>query len=381
MIHLVCAANRVYRQHVCAMLASVILNTKESLSVHVLNNDFSEADKNHITATFQEYPSVNLYYYTVNDQSLAGINIITEHLTIQTLYRLLSPVLLPSNIDKVLYLDCDIIVEDDISELYAIDLEDYHLAAANELEYEAIKLLELDSDIHYFNAGVILINLDKWRREDFWLTCRDFALKHPNKLLYGDQDILNGVLRGNWKKFNVKWNSHYNFNRFQDRYVERFGMEEVGTAISEPSIIHYAGVFKPWNACCSHPDRERYFHYLDRINYSYVKYPELVLLRQYEHKKIVLFGASVAGSSSLEKLREFGVNVSYFCDNSSDKWNTMFCGLEVISPSELLALDDAVIFVTSMYAKEIAQQLSGLGLVKNQDFYDLPSIWKFSLEN
>ncbi|GIO86589.1 hypothetical protein J25TS5_35210 [Paenibacillus faecis] len=381
MIHLVCASNRAYRQHMCAMLSSVILNTSEQLSIHILNNDFSEADKNHVTATFQEYSSVDLYYYTVNDQVLAGINIIAEHLTIQTLYRLLSPVLLPSDIDKVLYLDCDIIVEDDIGKLYAIDLEDYHLAATNELSYKMIELLELDDNTHYFNAGVILINLKKWREEVFWLTCRDFAFTYPDKIVYGDQDILNGVLRGNWKRFHLKWNCISDFKYFQDRYSDYFGTKEVEQAISYPSIIHYVGSLKPWHAFCPHPDQERYFYYLDYIKYSYFRYPELTFLRQLEHKKIVLFGASTAGGFNVEKFREFGFNVSYFCDNSSDKWNTVFCGVEVISPSELLTLEDTVIFITSMYAKEITQQLSGLGLVEKQDFYDLSSIWKFGYEN
>ncbi|MBM6997256.1 glycosyltransferase family 8 protein [Paenibacillus sp. DXFW5] len=378
MIHLVCAANRDYKQHMCAMLASVILNTTEQLSIHILNNDFLEVDKKYITEMFCEYSSVDLYYYTVKDDILAGINIIAEHLTIQTLYRLLAPILLPKDINKVLYLDCDVIVEDDISKLYAIDLEDYHLAATNELSYEMIKLLELERDTYYFNAGVILINLKKWREEDFWLTCRTYALTHPDKLVYGDQDILNGVLRGNWKRFHLKWNSTTNFSFFEDQYSKHFGIGEVEQAVSTPSIIHYIGRYKPWYVFCSHPYQERYFHYLDEINYSYVKYPELVFLGQQTEKKIVLFGASVAGATNLEKFKQYGVDVAYFCDNSPDKWNTFFNGVKVLSPREIMELENIVIFITSMYVKEISQQLSGLGLVENQDFFELTSIWRLA---
>lgn len=376
MINIACTANRTYLQHLTAMLSSVFFNTKAQVTVYVLNNDFTNEDKILLVNLFESYNNVRFEFYTIDDQVLSGINVVAEHLTIQTLYRLLVAKLLPTNIDKVLYLDCDLIIESDIQELYSLDIEDYYVAATNELSYRLANLLELEDVRHYFNAGVMLINLKKWRDNDFWSVCRAFALANSEKIIYGDQDILNGVLRGKWKRFELKWNFTTNQVFRQHNYEYYFGEQEVHQSISHPSIIHYIGGMKPWYGFSTHPNRSRYFYYLDKVQYSYVKFPELEYLKK---QSIILFGASVQGLTNLEKLRQFGVEAAYFCDNSNQKWEQNYYNVKVISPMEISNIPNTIVLITSMYHQEISKQLKELGMEENKDFCNVDEIWKLKI--
>lgn len=377
MLHVVCAANRTYLQHLSAMLASVFLNTNEKLTVHILNNNFTNEDKRLIANVLGPHHDVQFEFYTIEEEVLSDINVAAEHLTIQTLYRLLVANLLPESIDKVLYLDSDIIVEADIQDLYNIDLEDYYVAATNEISFKLTKLLRLADLKHYFNAGVMLINLKKWRETDFWSQCKEFAIHNADKIIYGDQDILNGYLQGKWKRIELKWNYSTAIRNKKEIYAYFFAQDEVDAAINYPAIIHYIGGMKPWNVFSDHPDKSRYFHYLDRVQYPYIKYPEIKLLKS---KNVVLFGAGALGIAFLERLTQLGIEVTAFCDNSPQKWNTKFYNIRVIAPEDLLKLPDTIVFITSMYHAEISDQLLKLGMIENKQFCEVNSIWKLNFE-
>lgn len=376
MINIVCAANRAYLQHLSAMLASVFMNTKEQITVHILNNNFTNEDKRLIVNVFEPHCDAQFEFYTINDEVLSDINVAADHLTIQTLYRLLVANLLPNSIDKVLYLDSDIIVEADIQDLFNIDLEDYYVAATNEISFKLTKVLGLTDLQHYFNAGVLLINLKKWRDTDFWSQCKEFAIHNADKIVYGDQDILNGYLQGQWKRFELKWNYTTNIKDQKDLYSYFFNQDEVDFAINIPSIIHFIGGMKPWNAFSSHPYKTRYFHYLDHVQYPYIKFPELGFLKE---KNVVLFGAGALGVTFLERMKQLGIEVTAFCDNSPQKWNTNYYNVNVISPVTLMELTNPIVFITSMYHMEIREQLLELGMIENEQFCEISSIWKLNL--
>ena len=157
-------------------------------------------------------------------------------ITYPTYYRLLIPWLLPQ-FDKVLYLDGDIVVKSDISEMYDINLEENYLAAFKPYSYmvDACKdyapTLGLDYK-NYVNAGVLLINAELMRKDNL----KDLFLDHSKKkYTFVDQDILNIVCRGRIMDLNVK----YNYPPHSDALWKP-------DEVIEPCIIHYAGP-KPWN--------------------------------------------------------------------------------------------------------------------------------------
>ena len=116
-------------------------------------------------------------------------------------YRLLLVSILPTDIEKVLYLDCDIIVCGDISYLWKIDLENYAVAAISDLKIMPLngihsQTLSMSYDLAYFNSGFMLVNLSYWRRYNLERRLLTFLKTHI--VVFHDQDALNYVLKGKW---------------------------------------------------------------------------------------------------------------------------------------------------------------------------------------
>ncbi|WP_396126164.1 glycosyltransferase family 8 protein [Anaerobacillus sp. CMMVII] len=174
------------------------------------------------------------------------------YITKETYFRILLPELLSSKIKKVLYLDCDLIVKKDISELWNTDIKKYILAAVDESSMfgsgrrrRLKKELGISKRSRYFNAGVLLLNLKKWRKDGVSERIVNYLKRHP-KLTFMDQDALNAVLHNEWHQLDYKWNyTTYHWDQFPH---------------VKPAIIHFCGWRKPWNSDIRY--KEEYFKYL-----------------------------------------------------------------------------------------------------------------------
>ena len=174
-----------------------------------------------------------------------------SHLTNASLLRLLLPSVL-SDIDRVIYLDCDLVVLSDITALYDVDLSDFALAACldfwltgappfappgwdvgawHKFLSEVVGLTDCKT---YFNAGVMVMDLKRFRDAGLIDAARGFLEQKKFQTIYVDQDGLNHVIDGAFVRLDLRWNvlgnrSDANFDNV------------------DPWIIHYAGPFKPWN--------------------------------------------------------------------------------------------------------------------------------------
>jgi len=174
------------------------------------------------------------------------------YLSKMTYVRLLLPQFLPDSVSKVLYLDADILVLGDMGPLWEIDLEGAAFGAVidylSQVHAERLGLganlkdrrhgSEAAPDVcEYFNAGVLLVDLVRWRQEKISEKAMEYMIRNPGTLV-ADQDALNVACGGLWKKLDVQWN-------FQDHHPGGYsGMRPE----QRPSIIHFAGKWKPWNA-------------------------------------------------------------------------------------------------------------------------------------
>ena len=162
--------------------------------------------------------------------------------------RLLLPELLPE-LDRVLYLDCDIIVRQDLARLWEeIDLDDNYLAAVYEaaIEGQAERFRALGCDpAKYFNSGFLLMNLAQMRSEKvsekLLEACRVPYLEFP------DQDALNQVCQGRVLPLSPLYNSIRTFfiPKYEPDFVRQYG-EELWDKVQREATIHYTGG-KPWN--------------------------------------------------------------------------------------------------------------------------------------
>ncbi len=230
------------------------LSNDVKLNIHILY-DGNNTEK---YKTFKKYLSlknINYTFYKVNPLLFTNA-FISHHITITTYYRLVIAKLLPNNIEKVLYLDCDILILKDIYEIYDIDLNGYELGCVEEnLGIENKKRLGMDIDDFYFNAGVMLINLKNWRINGITEKLLNCLNLNNIRLKYWDQDILNLIVKNKLKMKNI-WNATQT-------------SDSGNLNINEICILHFTGPCKPWN-CEGSKYKKLYFNSL-YSNYNTLK--------------------------------------------------------------------------------------------------------------
>ncbi len=184
---------------------------------------------------------------------------------VQTFYRLFLTDLLPSDIDKVIYLDGDIIVRGDLKEFWDTDISDVAIAGcadAQEGKMGNFNRLGYPSALGYFNAGVLLINLKYWRENNVIDEFKRMVVEHPEKIVLNDQDILNYTFVNNKKRLSFKYNLQadvlYSLKHLNLDYWKYH--EDLDAAKEKPVILHYSGS-RPWEEGCNHPYKDEFFRY------------------------------------------------------------------------------------------------------------------------
>lgn len=191
------------------------------------------------------------------------------------LLRLFLPEMLPET-EKVLYLDCDVVVERSLEPLWEQPVGDHTLLGVQERRVDCPTqgvrqwaALGLEPDLPYVNSGVLVINLRRWREENFAQRCLSFLRSHTaEEMNVGwDQEAINAVRGGTFGLLDPRWNVvlHYYWPKLFD--CQHIG-DQVGTdreAVAADSfVIHYTSANKPWRRGTPfrHPKRNRFFHYL-----------------------------------------------------------------------------------------------------------------------
>ena len=241
------STDRNYIPQLNTLLHSLFCNNQEcKFHIHVLHSSLDEADISIIEKLVRNYDG-SLFTYKIAPNNNSETMAKKTRLPMETYYRLLCMDHLPESIDKVLYLDCDIIINGSLKPLFDIDLTRYLFAAADDYvevigknsepttQQRAVIDQYLPSTIRYVNAGVLLISLESLRKV---ITTEEIINKieeYGNVLVWHDQDFINynfyeHILHLNYTLYNyfpVYW------------YWEELNH-------GKPVIIHFGGVFKPW---------------------------------------------------------------------------------------------------------------------------------------
>lgn len=262
-IDIILAPDNNYAQHCTAVMCSILLNCDNTsyIRFHILDNNINNQNKEIMNSLKNIRPfEINYYDMTKFDFSQFPLN--RKHISVATYYRLFIKELLPQNIERVLYLDCDVIVERDLKELWNIDLTGY-LAGVSEDETSIPNLMrtKLKYSDFCFNAGVILFNMNEIRKINFLQECIEYYNQNKYIIELQDQDILNGVFDGRCKKLPLCWNTASPFY-ISDEWRLTEPLSAKFEAIYNPGIIHYSWIPKPWNIRCKHPLKDEYWKYL-----------------------------------------------------------------------------------------------------------------------
>jgi len=276
-MNIVFASDKGYVEHLAVAMYSLFENNQElPMDVYVINTDIDRDTWHNLEAIAERFGK-NMIDVKIFDQDLDGL-ITPHHLTKQTYYRLFIPDKV--HVSKALYLDADIAVNDSISELYNINVDDYYLAAANTPGFAIHKDLEMSEGSRYFNAGIMLINVARWRREGLKERVIDIVRRKPWAIQFADQCGLNAAVDGRWKEFHPKFNfQSFFFEVGIDAYSAFFPNGELTAAIHSPVILHYSGASKPWHFGYKHPYRSLYWKYLRKTPYNHLFSKDLTIAK------------------------------------------------------------------------------------------------------
>ena len=260
------ATDTAYVELTGVMLASLAATGGGDISaVYVFSDGVSEADKQRLRASYGR-PGLHFIDLTeeITRQFAAGP--VNFHISRTAYARILMPLTLADATGRLLYIDCDTVVNGSLSDLATIDMQGHALAAVDDIaiqvpERHAKRNLDigLPAETRYFNSGVLLIDLEVWRRERISERTIAFIEANP-KLPMMDQDALNGTLRGDWLPLDERWNMHRRL--VKGRYTDDPAIWQ------QARIAHFIGQVKPNYADCNHPARARYIEYRARTPFA-----------------------------------------------------------------------------------------------------------------
>lgn len=291
MIHIVFAPDDNYVMQTVVAMTSLLENTRDEVTIHVLYLE------NHLTkenilklqstvcfynAQFEEVP--------VNESLIKGFPILRHGPA--AYLRILAPYVLP-DINKILYIDGDVIVDKSIAELYDIDVSKYEFAAVGDLVYvvdeDYLQSIGFKSGRVYINTGVLLMNLKRLREIDILTKVQSYVVMYWKSIRYSDQDLLNCTC-DNVLILPPKFNSIIHlWNKNVQHCRKLWSDSEIEEAKENPVIIHYLGGLKPWKYEIPHPFKNKWYVYLDKTIFEGWRPPKTIRKIFSKYKSMLLY--------------------------------------------------------------------------------------------
>jgi len=251
-IHVAFCSDSGYIPQLAAALVSLFIsNWKNQLSVYVVTTGLTarhRASLEKLAVTFGR----SLHFHDLDASPLRGL---AEYVQPQsTYYRLLLPGLL-QDVSRLIYLDCDLVVEIDLLELWQTPQQDklvLGVAERDELQPGLQAHVGTPAD-PYINAGVIVMDLEAWRVENVAAKCLQWLKDNPTVATMMDQDAINRVCMGRKAYVPLKWNLN-----------PIHGPARVTLPQFPERILHFAGPLKPWHEWYCHDLAEIFYRYLER---------------------------------------------------------------------------------------------------------------------
>jgi lipopolysaccharide biosynthesis glycosyltransferase len=272
MIHIAATCDANYAMPLAVMLASLAANLAPHriVTVHILESGLDATTRQKVEHSVKGRRIV-LRWTTVAGDRLSSLRQTLRSFDTVSLagyYRLLLPEAVPADIDKLIYLDCDLVIRRDIGALWDIDVGGVALLAVPELSKvaqfvsspEGVRRhsdIGLADDQLQFNSGVMVINLRVWRDELVPLRAFAYLGAAGREVRWHDQEALNVVTAKSWHPLDSRWNvTMHAFRGAADA-------EQAKQLLAEAFIVHFNSARKPWQAGFPYGFKSLFEHYLD----------------------------------------------------------------------------------------------------------------------
>ncbi len=276
--HVVYASDDRFAEILGVSLVSLYDNNQDmkDIQVYVLDSDISDDNKQKLYCVCEQYKRSQIVFIPAgNINERLSMRVMTDRGSLSQYARLFVSSKLPKELQRVLYLDCDIIINQSIKELWNLDLHGKTIGALMDAFSKYYRMnIGLEPDDIMFNSGVMLIDLDKWKNENVEARLLKFITRKQGKIQQGDQGALNAVLSHDTYCFDPRFNSvtiFYDFT-YKEMLVYRkpskfYSEGKVKIAVENPVMIHFTtSIFskRPWMRGCQHRYATKWMDYKEK---------------------------------------------------------------------------------------------------------------------
>ena len=284
MLNIVFASDDNYVPLLGVAITSLIKNNQDDfdkINIFILDDEISENNKKRLEKLVDNPNHILIFIKTKKLDDLK-INLLhmykNLHISFTNYARLFMADLLPKDIDKVIYLDCDGLIVDSLNEVWNANIDDYYCGAVLAGMSDAHKqYLGFKLDDSYFNSGFLLVNLKKWRQDNVEEKFIQFMVENQNKFYQQDEGVLNDVFKDQFLILDLKYNLNgsfqildYNLGRKYCGMKGKWYSKDIfDQAKQNPVFLHFLGLEseKPW-INKKHIHRDLYRKYSEMSGFS-----------------------------------------------------------------------------------------------------------------
>lgn len=276
-MNILIAINKKYVLYAKTMLRSLVDTNRVPIDVYILNYELREKDINNIRKSITR-KNVKIHSIRIENKIFEKYSI-PEQFSEEIFLRLLAYQFLPLEVERVLWLDSDMIILNDLSELYKHKFDNRMMIVCEDIGCNEVGVMEKrrkrleNMEINkYFNSGMLLMNLKKMREKFDMEEVFNILNKHNSNLIYPDQDILNIML----------WNDviYVDENKY-NKQVFSYQNKDINEIKKNTSILHYVGKIKPWNFRYEGCTKTIYYDVLKKID---IKFYYFIKIKQFMFK-------------------------------------------------------------------------------------------------
>lgn len=246
---------------------------KNDVHFHVLSKGISNSNQLALKKQVFDYGQTISFYDINGFMDRIGFEFDTAGWNEIVLARLLMAEFLPKDVHRVIYLDGDTLVLGDIAELWNQDIDGKTLGMVSEPTADISRRQALGiGDYLYHNAGVLLVDLDRWRALGFQQKILSYCRANTERLFANDQDALNVVLKDEIETLAPRFDysnvfDYYTYS-FLNKLMPGFATaDEYRCAKQHPVVVHFLGEERPWREGNTHRFRDEYRAYLNKTEW------------------------------------------------------------------------------------------------------------------
>lgn len=262
-MQLLFTADTKYAIRIPVVLKSIWINDPGiPVNVHLISDDLAP-DLEERIMNYCKHLGYSFHLYQIPEKLFDNAPV-NKHYSKAMYYRLLAAEILPLSVDRVIYIDPDILVINSLLPLWEMELEDHIFAAASHTVEEGladnINRVRLETSAVYFNTGVILMDLLKCRKHVHKEDVFSYIINYDYKLLLPDQDVFNALYGSNTLHIpDSVWN--YDARKYSQYLMRSAGLMDDRWVVNNTVILHFCGKEKPWNDHYRYRFGNLYRHY------------------------------------------------------------------------------------------------------------------------